>query len=203
MFFKKTNNVLQNKKLLFVIGFNKTGTTSIHRLFQQNGFKSVHWDEGRLAKKMLNNVCNGDPVLMGYDDKFDIYSDIVFRTSSFHFEGNSLFKQLYYDYPESYFLYNTRDMDKWLESRVNHPNIVYGMTEFQLQQKLLNTTDEEKIKSYWKTQRLRFEEDINLFFKDTGRLLTLDIADINFVEKLTTFTGFKINSTFWEQHNKT
>jgi hypothetical protein len=50
---------------IFIIGFNKSGTTSIHELFSKNGCASIHWDEGRLAKKSLLNALEGRRFFMG------------------------------------------------------------------------------------------------------------------------------------------
>ena len=42
---------------IFQIGFNKCGTTSIHRMLVANGINSVHWDKGRLSKSIkLSNI---------------------------------------------------------------------------------------------------------------------------------------------------
>lgn len=203
IFFQNRNIHKRKDKYLFVIGFNKTGTTSIHRLFQKSGYRSVHWDEGKLARKMLDNTLQGRPVLEGYHHEFDVYSDMVFRNSKFHFEGNSLFKQLHADYPNACFLYNARDIDEWVLSRVNHPNNVGGLTELNLQQRLFQTDNVEVIKTHWKGVRKRYEEDLALFFSGKDNFLALDIADGRFVEKLSDFCGFELAAEHWSQHNKT
>lgn len=77
----------------FVIGFNKTATTSFHTLFLQNGIKSQHteyqWDT----------------------DTFDAFSD-----------GGEDQNYLNLDqkYPDAVFILNTRRLDDWLMSRFKH-----------------------------------------------------------------------------------
>ena len=34
---------------VFLIGFNKTATTTLHFFFKKNGLPSIHWDNNRLA----------------------------------------------------------------------------------------------------------------------------------------------------------
>ena len=89
---------------VFVIGFNKTGTTAIHRLFEANGFPSIHWDKGNLARRMLENCISGRPVLAGYDQRYKVFSDLLFRTNKFWFEGNSLFRTIDADYLDLFYL---------------------------------------------------------------------------------------------------
>ncbi|MGA9254306.1 MAG: hypothetical protein WBV71_17885 [Roseobacter sp.] len=43
----------------FPIGFNKTTTRSIHHLFPENGYPSVHWDDGKLVLRMMRNMLSG------------------------------------------------------------------------------------------------------------------------------------------------
>ena len=40
---------------IFQIGFNKCATVSLHKFFESNGLKSIHWDKGRLAKTIYKN----------------------------------------------------------------------------------------------------------------------------------------------------
>lgn len=200
--FSRNNTKNKNKKLIVFIGFNKTGTTSIHRLFQESGFNSVHWDEGKLTKKMLSNVINGKPTLSGYDDKFDVFSDLVYRTESFWFEGNSLFKQIDSDYENVKFVYNTRDIDDWLESRLHHEEKVEEQTILELHKKILDTDDLSIIKNHWRNVRERYEEDIYTYFANKKNFLKIKIDDKNFVEKVEKFADIQLLKKEWKQYNK-
>jgi hypothetical protein len=111
---------------IFIIGFNKSGTTSIHELFSKNGFASIHWDEGRLAKKSLLNALEGRRLFYGYDHQYQVFSDLVYRNDRFYFEGNSLFREMDKDYPNAFFIYNKRNIADWLKSRIHHPGKIYG-----------------------------------------------------------------------------
>lgn len=77
---------------IFVIGFNKTATSTFHKLFLENNLRSQHdtmWE--------VND--------------YDCFSD----------NGNlNDFKKLDMDYPNSMFVLNVRRLDKWLISRFKH-----------------------------------------------------------------------------------
>lgn len=77
---------------IFVIGFNKTASTTLHKLFKVNNLKSQHatsWD--------LEN--------------YDCFSD----------NGNlNNFRQLDNQYKDAIFILNTRNLTKWLISRFKH-----------------------------------------------------------------------------------
>ena len=83
-----------NKKY-FVIGFNKTATTTFHNLFLQNNLKSQHmksryWDTST----------------------YDCFSDIT--------SGDNIWKNLDKIYTDAVFILNIRNLDKWLISRFKH-----------------------------------------------------------------------------------
>ena len=82
---------------LFVIGFNKTGTCSLHNLFLKNKIISIHTTEHVL------------PII----DKYMAFTD-----------GNHYNFRTYYEiYPQSLFILNTRPLKKWLVSRYKHEAI--------------------------------------------------------------------------------
>jgi hypothetical protein len=194
--------VRKNYPYIFVIGFNKTGTTSIHKLFENNGIPSIHWDQGKLAKMSLINILNGDLVFSGYDDKFNVFSDMFFRTEKFIFEGNSLFRQMDNDYPGSFFIYNKRNINDWINSRIKHKSLVSGMTIIDLEKKISKSREVGDIIDYWTKSRSRFEEDIKYYFRNSKFFMEIDIEDPNFVDKISEFTGIKLNPIFWKKYNK-
>lgn len=191
----------KNYPYIFVIGFNKTGTTSIHKLFEDNGIPSVHWDYGRLAKMSLINILKGNLIFSGYDDRFNVFSDMFFRTEKIFFQGNSLFRQMDNDYPGSFFIYNKRNIDDWVNSKIKHRVLISGMTILDLEKKITKTSEIDEVISYWKESRRRFEEDIKNHFKDSKFFIEIDIEETNFVDKISEFTGIKLNPVFWKKYN--
>ena len=77
---------------IFVIGFNKTATTTFHNLFLANKLKSQH-------------------ATIWQPNQFKCFSD----------NGNlNNFKKLDRKYPGATFILNVRSLDKWLKSRILH-----------------------------------------------------------------------------------
>ena len=79
-------------KKIFVIGFNKTATSTFHKLFLINGLKSQHSSE-------WNHY------------KYNCFSDNGPMND---------FKKLYKYYPNATFILNTRCLKDWLISRFKH-----------------------------------------------------------------------------------
>jgi len=79
---------------IFVIGFNKTGTTSIYKLL----------------KMLKYNVTHSTIPVLDIIDKYDAFTDGV----------HTNFKEYYKKYPNSLFILNTRPLKNWLISRYKH-----------------------------------------------------------------------------------
>ena len=102
---------------IFQIGFNRCGTTSIHRFLQANGFRSVHHDSGRLALIMDANLRHGRHILSGYEG-YDAYSDMEILLPDLHIEAYRYYEQILQQVPGARFILNTRDVDRWVASRL-------------------------------------------------------------------------------------
>lgn len=101
------------KRKVFVIGYNKSATTSIHHLFLHLGFNSYHSARWRSCDpKLLKPFdCLGD----GPPDDLELIDAT---------------------YPKSKFILQVRDLGEWLYSRLSHierekalgqPNVGGGM----------------------------------------------------------------------------
>jgi hypothetical protein len=49
----------------FLIGHNKCGTRSFHKLLRKNGYSSIHYDSGLLARRIQANLTFSMPLLDG------------------------------------------------------------------------------------------------------------------------------------------
>jgi hypothetical protein len=192
----------KNTPFIFIIGFNKTGTRSLHYFFLKNKFPSIHWDAGKLAHKALLNIFNNRKIFEGYDDSFRVFSDVMWINNKIDFQVNKFFKIMDSDYPNSYFIYNFRDEQKWLNSRINHDiSNRFPLTKLSLL--VNNIQDIEELKNIWLTERRRFEEDVRSYFKDRRNYLELDIEQDDVCSKLEQFLGRKLDSTAWEKRGGT
>ncbi len=87
-----------NNKKIFVIGFNKTATRSIHEIFKSVGINSYHG-----VRNVLSII-----------DLYDAFTDGT------HFN----FKAYYDKHPDGLFILNTRPLRKWLASRYKHASFL-------------------------------------------------------------------------------
>ena len=114
---------------IFVIGFNKCGTTSFHDYFKANGIRSVHWRGNTLALTLHENLAADRPPLQGMED-WTAYMDMICipgspwgRSNSDQaplIEGCRYFRELHRGYPDALFILNTRSPADWVRSRLEH-----------------------------------------------------------------------------------
>ena len=114
---------------IFLIGFNKCGTTSFHDYFKANQISSVHWRANTLALSLHRNRSTGRPLLEGIEG-WTAYTDMNCIPGSPWGNSNSdtapliegcrYFRELHQEHPEALFILNTRDPFDWLRSRMQH-----------------------------------------------------------------------------------
>ncbi len=184
---------------IFIVGFNKSGSTTLHQYFKSNKLRSVHWDGGRMAVAMQANFSAGRPVMAGYDRAFTVFSNMMFLNKKILIEGNALFRNMNADYPESYFIYNTRNIDDWIASRLTHD----GGRFFELNKAAFQTSDRDKTIKIWKDTRLNFETDIRQHFHSSPRFLELDITAPDPQKTVNGFLKSDFDETYWKWQNKT
>lgn len=184
---------------VFVIGYNKTGTTALHYFFQDNGWPSLHWDDGRLAQTMLTNAIKGRRLLRGYDHRFRVFSDMVFDTMDFRFEANSMFPALDRQYPESYFILNTRPETAWLSSRQAKYFRRFQMTMPELECRVSGLSEPSEAVNKWLLERREFEARVRSYFRGSDFFLDLDITRRDVCQQLEALLGSEFDPSKWRQ----
>lgn len=157
------------KKKIFVIGLNKSGTTTLHRFFESNGLKSAHWDHRgiNIAATVALNLSKGRPALSSID-QFHAYSDMCFHTNVAWIEGAEFFKQFEAEYPDAYFIFNYRDVEKFLKSRSQHPE------ELQRAMAYWNCSAQEVL-AIWREYFHKHKAKVLSHFQNNPRFLAFDI----------------------------
>lgn len=188
---------------VFIIGFNKTGTRSLHNFFFRNGFPSVHYDGGRLGLTMLQNLVNGKKIFDGYDQGIKVFSDLIFINHSVDMQFNRFFRVMDRDYPNSYFIHNTRDTENWIRSRTRHSAHRGAGSFLSMSLDAHNTTDIEEVKAIWRREKERFEADVRQYFDGCDRYLELDIEKDDVCGLISKLLRIKLNCLHWQQIGKT
>lgn len=156
-----------NAGKVFAIGFNKTGTTSLHDIFTQLGYLSYHGTAWRNTSRpalyfFYDSFCDGIP-----DD----------------------FRRLDQMFPNSKFILQVRNLDSWLDSRLEHiRRLPPGKTRDA------DWTAQTGSIQEWVKRRNQHHIDVLTYFKHRPN----DLLLINFIrdpvaaEKISAFLGHAV-----------
>ena len=125
----KSSTQFKLPKPIFVVGFPKTGTTSIHAMFSCAGLKSSHYcccgsnithtdcKDGRTFSKCIrDNKKAGQPILEGCGD-YDVYAQMDAELGrTIHLPQYSELDLLHAYAPHATFLLNLRPAREWMNS---------------------------------------------------------------------------------------
>ncbi len=145
------------------IGFNRCGTSSLQHFLKKNGLATVHWDEGRLARRMFDNRTNGRRLLEGYE-QYQAVTDMEFIDGAVYLEGYKLFPDLAAQYPDAVFVLNTRDREGWIESRLRHLQGRYAAMHRQY----YKTASDDALAERWGSEWDRHHRNVREFFSNSN-----------------------------------
>ena len=104
---------------IFQVGMQRCGTTAIALFLGRCGVPCVHYDEGRLAKRIRVNLARGDRPLAGYDDRYRAFCNMNWNAADDYcdaFKAFAAFRSAY----GGRFILNTRPADRWVRSVIAH-----------------------------------------------------------------------------------
>lgn len=162
--------VFTGHRKVFAIGFNKTATTSIHKVFQKLGMVSVHdthWRDTKRTYVFLKYQCFTD----GAPDDFTVL-DRRFKNSKF--------------------ILNTRNLDEWIDSRLEHIKQAVERNATEITPTWDRTDAAVK---HWIVKRNSFHQEVLDYFRDRPNdLLVLNyIREPDSGQKIAAFLGKKRN----------
>lgn len=111
-------------KKIFVVGNNKTGTTSLELYFKNLGFNTADQSEGEHIA--FKHFFEGDGYaflerILPYIEKYEVFQDVPFSLKAF-------LPILLKYYPDSKFIYSIRWPFAWFRSLVNHHSRLAGFS---------------------------------------------------------------------------
>lgn len=183
-----------------LVGFNKTATRSFARLFEGAGHPSLHHKLRRplrpsrtVAKMMRDNIAAGRRVFQGVED-FTFYSDLVYVTDDVAFEGNSVYREILRDYPDTILILNTRNREDWIRSRMKH-----GHGEFADRYgKALGLKTFEEVQQAWREAWDRQHEGLRAFMADKpGQLIEYNIDTDRIEDLIAKLPQYGLNAEDW------
>lgn len=158
---------------IILVGFNRSGTTSLHRLFKLSGIPSAHWtlpDGRNIAVSMLNNIALGRRPFAGMAPT-RAFCDINYLDEHLSIEGGRFFRALHAAYPAGYFILNTRPVEDWIASREAHSEGRY-LTRYAHATGLT----EGEVREHWRRYHRTHTDEVLAHFEGNPRFLYFDIT---------------------------
>ena len=179
------------ERRIFILGMNKCGTRSLHKFFRESDLPSIHHDEGRLARRIDENVLSGRPPIEGYDE-FQVFSDMEVTIDESRprelILAQRYFREFDAAYPGSLFILNTRNIDNWIVSRFNHGSGAYPKIYLEKLRRRDNdqSLDMVQLVEAWRADWNELHGSIREYFTDHDRFLEYHIENDS-SEKLVAF----------------
>ena len=200
------------KTRIFIIGFNKTATRTIHYFFKSNGLESVHWDNTYLVEHFEYNLKKDLPLIGAksvHNTKTNsncLYRDLIAFSDITHDalgkDAKDYYKILDKQNPGSKFILNFRDVDSWVKSRSKHCNgrlLKEHLT-------LYNCSSFEELKETWIKIFNSHFEDCEKYFKNKEKDFLIFNINRDGPEKICKFLKDcypNLNPKKWEYKGKT
>ncbi|REG77528.1 glycosyltransferase family 2 protein [Marinomonas pollencensis] len=197
-------SIKNNTRKIFIIGFNRCGTRSLHYLFKENGLSCIHWDSDNLVKTIEKNIkagkkafYNGHTVnsnvnsYCSYEDA-QVFSD--FTCHEIDKDAKDYYKKLDYDYPNSKFILNIRNVDDWIKSRKKHSN---GLIVEK--QKKYHNCSEDQLDAIWKTMWDKSIKEMKEYFSNRDNDFIIFDIDNDDIKKISDFLedDFVLDTQFY------
>jgi hypothetical protein len=190
---------------VFFIGFNKTATTSLHRLFLDSGYISFHHTKRQNKKENIANIIdknfkNNLPLLTNLETA-DCLIDMILSNNNRYLEANKYFRQLHQQYPDSYFILQIRNEENWIKSRLKHRSKP-SFAKRSISALGLKNTDE--LIQFWKAMKSNHFTDVRNYFCNSKKFIEYNI-DKDDISKLINFLSphFQLKKEHWKKHNAT
>lgn len=223
-----SNSIKAQRPRVFQIGFNRCGTTSLLFFFRNNDYSAVHRRAGRFARAGTLAVGmelarrEGKP-LLSYAGRFDLYSDMekinlardvvkplaprVFkRLRKMLAPGEKplpifafrYFAELDAQYPASRFILNTRDVDRWVASRLRFNEGKYRSCHHGDRVH----ASEEELGDCWRREWRQHHEAVEAHFFDRPEDLLVFNIERDSPERLVSFLPeFDLDLDHWGKRN--
>ena len=175
-------------KKVFFIGMNRIATKSFHNLFNKSGYKSFHYS--------CADVATGESIILGVAMQYNrdagypvmhrmgnarVYSDMFWHRENEWIDGVKMYRDLHQQFPDAYFILQTRDMSAWLQSKYNHKKGAYFTRS-----RAFHGLSEQEMFSWFENDRNTHEQNVRHYFKDNDQFLEYDL-DNDDISKLIDF----------------
>ena len=155
-FFKRINIFICKPKV-FCIGMNKTGTTTMTKIFKKLNF--------RVAPQIKQEINIGDIEIRNNHQKIKSFCWKYNFFQDLPFSQGDIYKTIDKIYPNSTFILTIRDSNKWFESLCNFHLIYFKKMGFDFQN--INEVKEEHMKKFnWIKEGYYYEYTKNFWITE-------------------------------------
>lgn len=146
------------KQKVFVIGFQKTGTTSLEHALQYMGYRVYGGDKNLMKFDSSNELKN---YILKTLESWDVVQDMPWPL---------FYKELYELYPDAKFILTIRNTDKWIESVVKY----FAGIRVPLHRKIYNVPCAEGHEDVYRAIYDRHNQEVEKFFKDKSNFIVME-----------------------------
>ncbi len=185
------------KPKIFLIGFNKCGTTSLHKFFRNQGLKSAHCWLG-MRYLALEAVSHTDVlnVRRVFSD-WQVFSDFTFLKGKHFVEPLDMYPIWRQAFPDAYFILNDRPVEDWVKSRMFHK-------DGDFLRRFINHSGCGSIEAanQWREKFSAHRNDVLSFFHNDKRFCHFMLGEDS-ITKVVNFlcNDYKLNEEFFKEHN--
>lgn len=161
---------MRSKPHVIQLGFNKTGTSSLGKLFRSNNYcvGSV-----KLANQIKQNI---DRKIAPYSnlEHVDLFQDVENHKKGIYIYEH--FEVIFENYPEAYYILTTRSCESWIKSRMLHKRGNYA--RIALEHK--GISDLSELRDIWRKEFYAYHLKVSAFFSNRKNFFTLSLENINY-----------------------
>ena len=185
----------------FQVGFQRCGTTALAAFFEDCGIACVHYDRGRLARRMRDNLAAGARPLEGYEH-YRAFTNMNLNEADDYFDAFKHHRALHCAYGGRFIL-NTRPVEHWVRSVMAHNAVIFGRAALVRHYELrFGTTDPARVAACWRAEREAHHARVRREIP-AGSLLEFDIES-GPPEQLCDFVGLpRACARHWRRRNPT
>ena len=161
---------MRSRPHVIQLGFNKTGTSSLGKLFKSNNYSvgSV-----RLAKQIKQNIDKNIAPYTGLET-IDLFQDVENHNKGIYIY--EYFEFIFENYPQAYYILTTRSCESWIKSRMLHKKGNYA--RIALEHK--GISDLNELRNIWRNEFYEYHLKVNTFFGNRKNFFTLSLENINY-----------------------
>lgn len=163
------------KQKVFVIGFQKTGTTSLEHALQFLGYRVYGGDKNLLK---FNSKSDLNDYILKTLENWDVVQDMPWPL---------FYKELHKLYPEAKFILTIRDTNKWIQSVVKY----FASIRVPMHKKIYHVPCAEGHEEVYKKVYNKHNEEVLNFFKDKTNFIVMEQGKNFNYKTLCLFLGIK------------